>query len=70
MLSGDDIPLEGRLLSLVDVYDALRSERPYKQAMTHEEAYDIIYKGRGTQFDPGLVDIFLTVSEQFDGISR
>lgn len=64
-LSGEDIPLPGRLLAIVDVYDALRSVRPYKPAMSHDEAVDIIEQGRGTQFDPNLVDIFLSASNMF-----
>jgi putative two-component system response regulator len=64
-LKGADIPLEGRLMSVVDVYDALVSERPYKKAFTHEEAVDIIKKGSGTQFEPALVDLFLLEQEKF-----
>ena len=58
-LKGEDIPLPGRLMALVDVYDALTNDRPYKKAFTHDEALDIIREGNGSQFDPVLCDIFL-----------
>jgi len=64
-LKGYDIPLEGRLMAIVDVYDALVSERPYKKAFTHEEAVKIIKDASGTQFEPALVELFLTESENF-----
>jgi putative two-component system response regulator len=64
-LKGRDIPLEGRLMAIVDVYDALVTERPYKKAFTHEEAVKIITEGSGTQFEPALVDLFLMEQEKF-----
>lgn len=64
-LSRQDIPLEGRLLAIIDVYDALVSERPYKQPLSHEEARSIIMNGQGTHFDPLLTDVFLSVSDAF-----
>jgi putative two-component system response regulator len=69
-LKGFDIPLEGRLMAIADVYDALISKRPYKQPFSTEEARSIIEKGRGTQFDPDLVDIFLNISDQFASVVR
>jgi putative two-component system response regulator len=65
-LKGTDIPLGGRLMAIADVYDALISVRPYKKPFTHEEASQIIMDGRGTQFDPDLIDVFISVSEKFD----
>lgn len=59
-----EIPLCARIMALADVYDALTHERCYKPAMTHEAAMAIIEDGRGTQFDPYLVDIFKRI--QFD----
>jgi len=67
-LKGEEIPLQGRLMAIADVYDALISERPYKKAFTHKEAVDIISKNRGTHFDPTLIDVFLSVSDIFDKI--
>jgi putative two-component system response regulator len=64
-LSGTDIPLEGRLMALADVYDALVSERPYKKAFTHEETVEIIQKDSGTYFDPKIVEAFTTIAEDF-----
>ena len=63
-LEGLQIPLCARILSVVDVFDALTSERPYKRAWTHAEALAEIERGRGTQFDPDLVDEFLRVAEE------
>lgn len=58
-LSGLEIPIEARIMSIVDVYDALTSERPYKKPFSHEKSMEIIQEGRGTQFDPDLVDEFM-----------
>ncbi len=69
-LNGRDIPIEGRLMAIVDVYDALISERPYKKPFSHEEARDIIIKDRGTHFDPFLIDVFERVSDVFGTIVR
>lgn len=55
-LAGDAIPLEARIFSVCDVYDALRSKRPYKQELTHEQALEIIYKDKGESFDPYVID--------------
>jgi putative two-component system response regulator len=65
-LKGENIPLLGRLMAFADVYDALRSDRPYKKAFTHEEAVNIILEGKGTHFDPVLTDLFLSVADEFD----
>jgi putative two-component system response regulator len=65
-IAGSNIPLQGRLMALVDVYDALISERPYKKAFTPEQAVKIIKESSGTQFDPALVDVFVSVSHRFN----
>ncbi|MDB5045219.1 MAG: hypothetical protein JWQ08_1269, partial [Deinococcus sp.] len=62
-LSGEQIPLLARLFSLCDVYDALVSTRPYKQAIPPEQAIEIIRAGRGSQFDPDLTDVFVRLWE-------
>ncbi len=62
-LKGEDIPLEARVMSLADVYDALVSERVYKKPYSREEAKRIILEGSGTQFDPKLVPLFLQCVE-------
>ena len=69
-LKGTDIPLEGRLMAIADVYDALVSARPYKEPFSPEKASGIIEEGRGAHFDPRLVDIFKTVSGEFATTSR
>jgi len=64
-LSGEEIPLAGRLMALIDVYDALVSDRPYRDAMSHDEAVSTITKESGKQFDPQIVDIFNRINKQF-----
>jgi putative two-component system response regulator len=64
-LSGEEIPLEGRIMAIADVYDALTNERPYKKAFSHEEAVEIITKDSGAAFDPALAEVFLEVAEDF-----
>jgi putative two-component system response regulator len=68
-LSGEEIPLEGRLMAIADVYDALISERPYKKAMSTDEARKTIVDGKGTHFDPVLVDLFETLADEFAAIA-
>jgi putative two-component system response regulator len=63
------IPLEGRLMAIADVYDALISNRPYKQAMPPAAAVGIIEEGSGTHFEPALVDVFRDVAPQFERIA-
>ncbi|MDR1044647.1 MAG: response regulator [Candidatus Adiutrix sp.] len=58
-LSGNRIPLAGRIVAVADVFDALMSKRPYKPPLTIDQTVDIIRAGRGTHFDPNVVDIFL-----------
>ena len=59
-LSGDALPIAARIIAIADVYDALTAyDRPYKKAMPVEQALDILESGKGTQFDPGLVDLFI-----------
>ena len=69
-LKGDAIPISARLMALADVYDALISRRVYKAPMSHEQAFKIITDGRGTHFDPDIVDAFLSIAEDFRAIER
>jgi len=69
-LKGNNIPLEGRLMAIADVYDALISKRQYKDPMPHEKACEIIEGGSGTQFDPVLIDVFLKVKDQFAKVAN
>ena len=64
-LGGTEIPLQGRIMAFVDVYDALVSERPYKKAFSHEDAMSIIMEGTETQFDPNIAEVFNEVGDQF-----
>lgn len=68
-IAGTQIPLSARIVALADVYDALTSRRPYKDAMSHEKARRIIFEGRGTHFDPEVVDAFLIMDDEFRQIS-
>jgi putative two-component system response regulator len=68
-LRGDDIPLAGRLMALADVYDALISKRVYKPPLPHDKAVAIIREGRGTHFDPDVVDAFITLEDTFRNIA-
>src|SRR5574343_786747 len=68
-LSGEAIPLAARLMAVADVYDALRSRRPYKAAFSHEEAVGILSEGRGKHFDPLLIDAFLAQEDVFAAIA-
>lgn len=67
-LVGDEIPLAARIVALADVYDALTTQRVYKDAYSHDKASEIIVDGRGSHFDPAVVDAFLAISERFDRI--
>ncbi|MCL1908828.1 MAG: response regulator [Holophagaceae bacterium] len=69
-LAGENIPIQGRLMAIADVYDALVSERPYKPAFEHDIAVGIIVQGKGTQFDPLLVELFEDISGEFQEISK
>ena len=68
-LAGEEIPLQGRLMAIADVYDALVSERPYKRAFSHAEAVDTIAHEKGKHFDPSLVDLFLSIADKFSEVS-
>ena len=68
-LKGDEIPILGRAMAIVDVYDALVSDRPYKEGFSHDKAVSIITESRGSHFDPAVTDLFLSVSDEFNAIS-
>ena len=62
-LRGRDIPPEGRLLAVVDTYDAMTSNRPYRRALSEEAALAEIRRRAGTQFDPEFAEVFLRLRE-------
>ena len=68
-LAGDAIPVSGRLMAIADVYDALISRRVYKKPFTHAQAVAVIVDGRGSHFDPDMVDAFLGVQESMRRIA-
>jgi len=67
-LAGTDIPLQGRIMAIADVYDALVSSRSYKEPLTEDEAVNIIAMNAGKQFDPKIVEVFLEVKDQFKAV--
>jgi len=67
-LKGADIPLQGRIMAVVDVYDALISDRSYKSAFSHEKAVEIIKESSGSHFDPKIIEVFLEVSDLFKDV--
>ena len=68
-LQGTEIPVPGRIMALVDTYDAIRARSLYQPCRSHEDAVELITKARETHFDPDVVDAFLRVSETFKDIS-
>jgi HD-GYP domain-containing protein (c-di-GMP phosphodiesterase class II) len=66
-LRGEEIPLECRILSIADAYDAMTNDRPYRKAMNYDEAIEELNRFAGTQFDPHLVDKFVAVLHAENG---
>lgn len=69
-LSGTEIPVAGRVMALVDVYDAAHARTLYRQCMSHDETVAFILRGKGTHFDPAVVDAFLSVAARFKSTSE
>jgi putative two-component system response regulator len=69
-LKGLEIPLQGRVMAVVDVFDALISERSYKKAFTAEEAVDVIMSGAGKHFDPLITDVFFKVKDSLREVKK
>lgn len=67
-LKGDDIPLEGRILGIIDAYDSMREDKIYKKGLSHEEAIEIIKSDIGIGFDPNITKIFLENEDKFNEI--
>ncbi|HQC84356.1 MAG TPA: HD domain-containing phosphohydrolase [Rhodoferax sp.] len=69
-LAGTKIPLSARILAVADVYDALISNKVYKQGVEHEAAVQVIFSERASHFDPDVVDAFIEVSPEFAAIAQ
>jgi response regulator RpfG family c-di-GMP phosphodiesterase len=69
-LKEDEIPLSARIMSIADVFDAVSQKRCYRDAMPLDECFEIIQKGKGWDFDPLLVDIFLSIRPQVEQIYK
>lgn len=69
-LAGEQIPLAARIISVVDVYDALSVRRVYKEPFGHEKCVQLIREGAGSQFDPQIVDVFLEIEADFHQLAR
>jgi putative two-component system response regulator len=67
-LEGEMIPLSARIVTIADVYDALRMERSYKPAFSHDIAITEIQREKGTQFDPALIEAFSDITRDFEDI--
>ena len=67
-IKGLDIPLQGRIMAIVDVYDALMSQRPYKKPFSEEDTVRIIMENAGKQFDPLIADVFYSIRDQFHAV--
>lgn len=67
-LKGEKIPLSARMMALADVYDALASKRPYKEPFPHDKVVEIISEGKGSHFDPEIVEVFLEKNTEFEEI--
>lgn len=69
-LSGEDIPLVGRICAVADVFDALTTKRPYKDAFPNDQAYEILRRDSGSHFDPKLIDIFMDHLPEIEDIQQ
>ena len=67
-LKGEEIPLSSRIVSIIDVYDALRAIRPYKKEYTHQDSVNLIYKESGTSFDPKVVEAFREIEHDIKAL--
>lgn len=69
-LAGEEIPLYGRICAVADVFDALTSRRPYKEPFSNEKSLEIMRAGRGSHFDPSIIDVFFKDFELFEKIQQ
>jgi len=64
-LKGEEIPLDGRIVAVADAFDAMTSCRPYRSALGFDEAFERLRKGKGTQFDPAIIQLTEQVKEKW-----
>jgi putative two-component system response regulator len=69
-LEGDVIPIEARICSVVDFFDALTMDRPYRKAVPNDEVVEMILSETGKSFDPAMVEVFIDVRAEIEGIQR
>ena len=69
-LSGEEIPIFGRICAVADVFDALTSRRPYKEPFSNEKSLAIMRAGRGSHFDPRILDVFISDFDKVEEIQR
>ena len=69
-VKGPDIPVPGRIMALVDVYDACTTRTLYRPSMSHEQVIEFIVRGKGTHFDPAVVEAFVQVSPMLHHLSQ
>jgi len=69
-LRGEEIPVAGRVMAVVDVYDAVHARSLYTRCLSHEDTVQLIERGRGTHFDPAVVDAFMRVADRFKAVSN
>src|SRR4029078_12007432 len=65
-LKGDQIPITARIMSVIDCFDSVREDRPFRPGKSREDAIDLLKKGTGTHFDPRIVDMFITHLAEFE----
>lgn len=69
-LKGSEIPITSRIVAIADVFDALTSKRPYKEPFSLEKSFTIIQEGKGTHFDPDVVDAFFAIQDEILSIHK
>ena len=69
-LKGDDIPLCSRIMAVADVYDAVAADRIYRKAMNPQEAFNLIVEGKGSHFDPRIIDVFISIKDEIEVSAR
>ena len=69
-LSGEQIPISSRIIAIADTYDAMTSTRSYRKALSHQEAVDEIIRCSGSQFDPNLANLFISISEEIQELKK